>query len=111
MALPCKCSKDSVKIDLDSFCENLKENKPKIIYVDKSMNSIKKPRKKIEKQNKDESISLECRKCRKTRRIKISNTTLSKIEDQFECNKLPELGFVCKYIKRMRKKSKESSFF
>ncbi len=26
-AKPCKCTRDSVKIDLNYFCENLKENK------------------------------------------------------------------------------------
>jgi hypothetical protein len=68
--------------------------------------SKKKMRKKREKKYSGEPLFLECEKCKKVRKIRKISQKVLKIKSHFQCNKAPELGYVCKYVNTMRKKAK-----
>lgn len=68
--------------------------------------SKKRMRKKREKRYQGEPLLLQCEKCKKLRKIRKISQKILKIKNHFQCNKVPELGYVCKYVNRMRKKAK-----
>ena len=100
-AKPCKCVKDSVKIDLDCFCENLKENKNckfEIFILVQIVEEIKKkPRKKRVRRVKIEEIKTSPNSRKSPR--KNPNQKLN-LKEHYA--KMRGIGADCKYVIRKK---------